>query len=126
MTSDPNGGAPRFEMEAQLVTASGFLSLFGKGRSVGTVCLTPDALTFTSTKGAVVVSQPIKAITSLDFKKLTGCLVVRGDTEFKIYPPMTSTGNDIGDVVGTTTGVASTYMLYTTLQEMIGSTGTAP
>lgn len=125
MTTDPTDGTPRFEMEAQLVTASGFLSMFGKGRSVGVVRLTPDALTFTNTKGSVVVTQPIRGITALDFKKLTGCLVVSGDTEFKIYPPMTSTGSDIGDVVGATTGVASTYMLYTTLQEMTGSSGAA-
>jgi hypothetical protein len=51
--------------------------------------------------------------------------VVTGDTEFKIYPPMASTGSDIGDVVGAATGVASTHMLYETLQELTGSAGTA-
>lgn len=117
--TDSSTTGPAFEMEAQLVTASGVLSMFGKGRSTGIVRLTPEGLTFINKKGEVVLTQAYSGVSELDFKKLTGCVHITGDSTFKIYPPMASTGNDIGDVVGVATGVASTYTLYETLRDLV-------
>lgn len=118
---DTSGNGPVLELPAQLITGSTFGAMFGKGRTVGIVRLDPSALVFIDKKGNTVLNQPLRGITSTEFKRMTGAITITGDTAFKIYPPMESSGSDIGDIASAATGVASTAMLHDALTEAIAA-----
>lgn len=116
---DTSGNGPVLELPAQLVTGSTFGAMFGKGRTVGIARLDPSALTFVDKKGSTVLTQDLRGITATEFKRMTGAISITGDTSFKLYPPMESSGSDVGDIASAVTGVASTAMFHDALTEAI-------
>lgn len=114
MESQSASQEPLFEMEGYLVTGSTLASMVGKGRTKGVARIDERNLTYYNKKGVAVLTQPLAGITATEFKRMTGGIIVKGDTTFKVYPHTDNSGSgsvndagDLGNAVGTVGDMAS-------------------
>jgi hypothetical protein len=119
MESGSPSDVPFMEMEGYLVTGSTLASMIGKGRTKGKARLDPRNLTYYDMQGGVVLSQPLSGITATELKRMTGAVIVKGDTAFKVYPLMEASGSDMGDVANAAVGVAQAHLFHSTLNDFI-------
>lgn len=114
MESQGASDGTNFELPGYLITGSTLASIVGKGRTKGVARVDAQNLTYYNKKGVAVLTQPLAGITATEFKRMTGGVIVKGDTTFKLYPPTENSGSgsfndagDVGNAVGTLGDMAS-------------------